>query len=179
MNVINLQELPIGENYPEICNIVIEIPKGSRNKVEYREDTGTFALDRVLYSTVFYPTDYGFIPQTRDEDGDALDALLLTTTPLFTGCVVEGRAIGLMKMVDGGEVDDKILFVPTGDQHFKDIKTLDDVDEHTLKEIAHFFKTYKLLQNKEVEIEGWHSKEEALKIIEKCFKMESERLAAK
>jgi len=176
---MNLQELPIGEKYPQICNIVIEIPKGSRNKIEYREATDSFELDRVLYSTVFYPTDYGFIPQTRDEDGDALDAMVLTTIPLFTGCTLEGRAIGLMKMVDGGEVDDKILFVPTNDPHFNHIQSLDDVDEHTIKEIAHFFQTYKLLQKKEVVIEGWHSKEEAAAVIEKCYKMESDRLAAK
>jgi len=169
---INLQDLPIGDKFPEICTVVIEIPKGSRNKIEYREDTGTFELDRVLYSAQFYPTDYGFIPQTRDEDGDALDAMVLTTIPLFTGCTLEARAIGLMEMVDGGEVDDKILFVPTGDPRFASIKTIDDVDPHTLKEIANFFQTYKLLQNKEVKIEGWHGLDKATEVIKKCYELE-------
>ena len=172
---MNLQHYPIGEESPKIVNIVVEIPKGSRQKYEYQEKTETFLLDRVLFSSVFYPTDYGFIPQTRDHDGDALDAMIITDYPVFPGCIVEGRVIGLMKMIDGGEIDDKILCVPTADPHYDHIKSMDDVDPHLIKEIANFFETYKILQKKETKVEGWFDVEEAYKVIADCKKMEEER----
>lgn len=176
---MNLQNYPIGDKYPETINVVVEIPKGSRNKYEYREETESFELDRTLFSATFYPVDYGFIPQTRDHDGDALDAMIITDYPVFTGCTLAARVIGLMKMVDGGEVDDKILCVPAKNPHFDQVKSIDDIDPHTIKEIAHFFATYKLIQvpPKEVEIKGWFGTEEAYKIIADCYKMEQDRKA--
>jgi inorganic pyrophosphatase len=175
---MNPQKLPVGEKYPEIINTFIEIPKGNRNKYEYDEELGCMKLDRTLYSAMYYPVDYGFIPQTRDEDGDALDALVLTDSPVFAGCVVEARVLGLLKMVDGGEVDDKILCVPTGNPHFDHIQSMDDVAPHMLKEIANFFETYKILQKKETKIEGWFSKEEAIEVIKKCYKVEQQNTAS-
>jgi inorganic pyrophosphatase len=172
---MELHKLPLGDKFPEVCNAVIEIPKGSRNKYEYIEKLGVIGLDRMLYSAIYYPTDYGFFPQTRDEDGDALDVMLLTDSPVFPGCMVEVRPIALMKMIDGGEVDDKILCVATGNPHYSHIQTIDDVDPHTIKEIAHFFETYKLLQKKEVTVEGWFSKEEAYEVMRKCFDAENNK----
>lgn len=172
---MNPQTLPLGDKFPETFNTFIEIPKGTHNKYEYDEELGCMKLDRTLFSAMYYPVDYGFIPQTRDEDGDALDALVLTDSPVFPGCVVEARAIGMLKMVDGGEVDDKILCVPTGNAHFKDVTSIDDIDKHTLNEIANFFETYKILQKKEVKVEGWHSKAEAIEIIKKCYEVEQSK----
>lgn len=158
------QTVPIGKNAPDIFNAVIEIPKGSHNKYEYDEGLGMFKLDRVLYSPVFYPLDYGFIPETRSEDGDHLDVMVIGNDPVFTGCVVETRPIGLLKMIDSGEEDFKILGVQNANPRLKAVKSIRDIETHNphlLKEIAHFFQVYKNLQNKEVTIGGWEDEEAA------------------
>jgi inorganic pyrophosphatase len=165
---MDYSKIPLGDKFPETFNAVIEIPKGSHNKYEYDEALGAIKLDRVLYSAIYYPADYGFIPGTLDEDGDALDVLLLTDSPVFPGCVVEVRPVGLMKMVDGGEVDDKILCVATKNPNYSHIQKLEDVAPHALKEIANFFETYKILEKKETTVEGWYGKEEAITVIKKC-----------
>lgn len=136
-------------------NVIIEIPKGSKNKYEIDKETGIIALDRVMHSAQDYPFDYGFVPQTHWDDGDALDVVLLTTYPLMPGILVRARPVAILPMIDGGDSDAKVLAVPTDDPRFSDIKDLSDVNKHTLKEISHFFLTYKQIQNKEVTIGEW------------------------
>ncbi|BBL63011.1 MAG: inorganic diphosphatase [Methanobrevibacter arboriphilus] len=163
-------ELNPGSEFPEVINTVIEIPKGSRNKYEYDKDMEAFALDRVLYSSVVYPADYGFIPQTVYDDGDPMDIMVLMEQPTFPGCVIASKPIGIMGMIDGGDKDYKILAVPVDDPKFKDINDISDVPSHILDEIAEFFKTYKNLEGKEVEVLNWDNaemaKKEAIRSIE-------------
>ena len=163
-------ELKSGPNVPEVLYAVIEIPKGSRNKYEYDKDMESFALDRVLYSSVTYPADYGFIPQTIYDDGDPMDILVLMDQPTFPGCIIESKPIGIMGMIDGGDKDYKILAVPTEDPKYANINDINDVPAHLLDEISEFFKTYKNLEEKEVEILSWENaevaKKEAIRSIE-------------
>ena len=156
-------ELTPGSEFPEVINAVIEIPKGSRNKYEYDKDMEAFALDRVLYSSVIYPADYGFIPQTIYDDGDPMDIMVLMEQPTFPGCIIASRPIGIMGMIDGGDKDYKILAVPVDDPKFKDVDSISDVSSHLLDEIEEFFKTYKNLEGKKVEVLGWKDAEVAKK----------------
>jgi inorganic pyrophosphatase len=152
------EAVPLGEKAPESINVIIEIARGSNNKYEFDEHLGIFKLDRVLYSPFFYPLDYGFIPQTRSEDGDHLDALVIGSEPVAMGCLVEARPIGLFRMIDGGDPDFKILAVQEKNPRFDKIKDIADVEAwnpHLLKEVSHFFMTYKDLQGKKVEVLGW------------------------
>lgn len=150
-----LHDIPAGKNTPAEVNAIIEIPRGSKNKYEIDKETGLIALDRVMHSAQDYPFDYGFVPQTHWHDGDALDVVLLTTYPLLPGILVNVRPVALLKMVDGGDNDDKLIAVPVDDPRFADIKDLSDINKHTLKEIEHFFSTYKKIQNKEVAVSGF------------------------
>ena len=140
---------------------VIEIPKGSRNKYEYSKRAGVIKLDRVLYSSLHYPGDYGFIPQSYFEDEDPLDILVMVNEPTFAGCVIEARPIGMFKMIDKGQTDYKILAVPATDPHFKDYHKLADVPHHFPTEVTHFFMTYKQLEGAEVQNQGWTDADEA------------------
>ncbi|UOF90248.1 inorganic diphosphatase [Fodinisporobacter ferrooxydans] len=149
-----------------IVDALIEIPTGSQNKYEFDKEANVFRLDRVLYSPMHYPTEYGYIENTLAEDGDPLDILVLTTFPTFPGCVIESRVIGVLVMADDKGQDEKLLGVPVKDPRFKHIQTLDDVAPHVLKEIAHFFQVYKDLEGKETKIEGWRGVEEAQKILQ-------------
>lgn len=142
-------------------NVIIEIPRGSKNKYEIDKKTGLIALDRVMHTAQDYPVDYGFVPQTLWDDGDALDVVVLTTYPLQSGILVRVRPVAIMNMMDGGEADDKIIAVPTDDPRWKETTDLADINPHTLKEIEHFFSTYKKLQNKVVEIKGFKGKSDA------------------
>ena len=146
----------------DAMNVVIEIPKGSHNKYEIDKETGLIALDRVLYSAQDYPVDYGFIPKTLWHDGDALDVIVLTTTPLITGILVRVRPVGLMGMTDDGESDSKVLAVPVKDPRWDEVKDIGNVNKHTLKEIEHFFCTYKQLQNKVCSVSGFTGKADAV-----------------
>jgi inorganic pyrophosphatase len=146
----------------------IEIPRGSRNKYEYDEETRTFRLDRVLYSSVHYPADYGFIPDTLAEDGDHLDILVLTQEPTFPGCMIDACPIGGLDMADEKGNDFKVLAVPVGDPRYDHVRTLDALGEHWLREIETFFATYKLLEPKQTEVLGWHTADEAWDVIEIC-----------
>jgi inorganic pyrophosphatase len=146
--------------------VVIEIPKGSRNKYEFDQEKKVIKFDRMLFSSVHYPSDYGFVPQTLAEDGDPLDALVLVTERTFPGCVIEARPIGLFKMVDEKGIDDKILCVPITDPLWNHIYNLDEVQPHLLKEIEHFFKIYKELEEKKTDVKGWGSLSEAIEVIE-------------
>ncbi len=143
-------------------NTIIEINKGSKNKYEIDKETGMIALDRVLHSSQDYPFDYGFIPQTLWDDGDAVDVIVLTTYPLLPGILVRVRPVAIMDMTDGGESDAKIIAVPVDDPRWNDVKDLADVNKHTLKEMEHLFSTYKKLQNKEVSVDGFHGKDKAV-----------------
>lgn len=145
--------------------VFIEIPKGSRNKYEYDKERGFIRFDRMLHSPVQYPCDYGFITKTLSEDGDALDALVLVWESTFPGCVIDAVPIGIFVMHDEKGEDQKILCVPKADPHWNHLTCLDEVSEHLLKEIEHFFSIYKDLEYKEVTIEGWRGKEEAIKAI--------------
>ncbi len=159
----------------DIVNAVIEVPKGSRNKFEYEYKQGVFRLDRVLFSPFFYPVDYGFIPQTWYEDEDPMDAIVLVRDSTFTGCVLEARVIGMLRMEDEHGVDDKLLMVPTGDPSYKDVKDLVDVPSAILDEIAHFFRRYKELEGKPVELGGWYEKDDGMKALEKARQLYKEK----
>ncbi len=145
----------------------VEIPKGSRNKYEYDKDLGAIKLDRLLFSSVVYPTDYGFIPQTLGQDGDALDAMVTVTEPTFPGCVIEVKAIALFRMEDEKGVDDKVLCVPLNDPAWNGLEKLDDLSESLRDEITHFFSIYKDLEQKKVSVDGWYPREEAEQEIER------------
>jgi inorganic pyrophosphatase len=153
---VNLwKDLPAGRDLPNIVNVVVEIPKGSRNKYEFDPELGIVRLDRLLYSSVSYPGDYGLIPRTLAEDGDPLDALVMVTEPTFAGCMIEARPIALLQMIDKGERDNKVLAVPSSDPLFRDYHAIGDLPQHFLRETAHFFSIYKDLEHAEVEILGW------------------------
>lgn len=149
-----------------IVTVMIEIPKGSRNKYEYDKDKKRLKFDRMLFSAVHYPSDYGFILDTLAQDGDPLDALVLVWEPTFPGCIIEAKPIGLFKMWDEKGPDEKILCVPIFDPLWNHLKQLSDVPPHLLKEIEHFFSVYKDLEEKKTGVEGWDDREAAIKIIE-------------
>ncbi len=151
---------------PNWVEAVIEIPRGSRNKYEVDKATGVIRLDRVLYSSVHYPTDYGYIVDTYAEDGDPLDILVLVEEPTFPGCRLRARPIGVLRMRDDKGPDDKIVAVPSADPRFAEVAELTDVSHHWQLEIEVFFKTYKLLEQLETRIAGWEGSAAAWKIIE-------------
>jgi len=163
---MSLLTVPIGKNAPEVFNTVIEIPKGSTNKYEIEKESGLLRLDRVLYSPLFYPFDYGFVPQTHYLDGDPIDCLVMLHHPTFPGCIVEARAIGVLEMRDEKGPDEKILCIATRDPRYNNRHSLDDLNPHTMKEIIHFFEVYKALEDKEVEVVGWKNVETARDIIQ-------------
>src|SRR4051812_15212520 len=140
---------------------IVEIPKGSRNKYEFDHTTGSIRLDRVLYSSVHYPTDYGFIPGTTSADGDPLDVLILVEEPTFPGCRVRVRPIGVLLMHDEKGADEKLLGVPVADPHFAEVADLGDLPHHWLAEVENFFETYKALEGKVSTADGWRGAAEA------------------
>lgn len=160
-------DIPYGDK--DGLNVIVEIPKLSRVKYELDKDTGLIKYDRVLYSPMHYPANYGFVPQTLWEDGDPLDVLVLGDEPLVPGCIVEARPIGVLDMIDGGEGDAKVLAVPTSDPRWKSTKDISDLEPHLLEEIKHFFTVYKDLQMKKVEVGDWKGKGEAIKAVEQSI----------
>ena len=159
------RDLEPGPHPPDEVTAIIEIPRGSRNKYELDKDTGMFKLDRVLYSAVHYPGDYGFIPRTLHEDNDPLDIIVRIDEPTFPGCQIACRPIGVLKMLDRGEPDDKILAVPSQDPPGVEYYDIADVPRHYLAEIEHFFQIYKDLEGKRVQIVGWEKSEVAMQVI--------------
>jgi inorganic pyrophosphatase len=151
-----LHDIPSGS--AEAMNVIIEIPKFSKNKYEIDKETGLIALDRVMHTAQDYPFDYGFVPQTLFDDGDALDVVVLTTYPLAPGILVKARPVAIMEMTDGGERDDKVVAVPVDDPRFDEVQDLEDLNKHFIKEMTHFFETYKKVQKKEVTVGEWHGK---------------------
>ncbi|MEO5590830.1 MAG: inorganic diphosphatase [Gemmatimonadaceae bacterium] len=158
-------DFPVGFNPPECVTAVVEIPRGSRNKYELDKVTGQFRLDRVLFSAVHYPGDYGFIPRTLHEDNDPLDILVSINEPTFPGCQIDCRPLGVLKMLDRGEPDDKIIAVPSNDPFYNDSFDIADLSQHYLREVEHFFHIYKDLEGKRVEIVGWEKSEVAIQVI--------------
>jgi inorganic pyrophosphatase len=155
----------------EEVNVIIEIPKGSHNKYEIDKKTGVIKLDRVMHSAQDYPFDYGFVPQTLWDDGDALDVVVLTTYPLAPGILVPVRMIGIMHMIDGGEADEKVIAVAVGDPRYAGVMDIADANQHTLKEIVHFFATYKQIQKKEVTVGNFEGHAVALAAYERAQKL--------
>ncbi|MBR8829407.1 MAG: inorganic diphosphatase [Gomphosphaeria aponina SAG 52.96 = DSM 107014] len=155
---------------PGLINVLIEIPAGSKNKYEFDKDLNAFALDRVLYSSVQYPYDYGFVPNTLADDGDPLDGMVLMDQPTFPGCVIAARPIGMLEMIDGGDRDEKIICVPDKDPRYREVKSLKDIAQHRLDEISEFFKTYKNLEKKVTEILGWQDVNAVASLVEKSIK---------
>jgi inorganic pyrophosphatase len=145
--------------------VVVEIPKGSRNKYEFDHDTGRIRLDRMLFSPVHYPTDYGFVPGTLAEDGDPLDALVLLGEPTFPGCLIETRVVGMLRMADDKGPDEKLLVVPLSDPQWNHIHALGEVPPHLLVEIEHFFSVYKELEDKTVVVHGWEQADSGRKAL--------------
>ena len=139
-------DIPTGPDVPNVVTAIIEIPANERNKYELDKELGIFRLDRVLHSAVHYPGDYGFLPRTLGDDGDPLDVMVMMTIPVFTGCLVDVRPIGLFHLVDRGAADEKVIAVPVADPYSEGLHELDDIPQHALKEIEHFFQVYKDLE---------------------------------
>jgi len=169
------RELSPGPQVPEVVYAIVEIPKGSRNKYEYSEQDGLIKLDRVLYSSLHYPGDYGLIPRTFCEDGDPLDILVMINEPTFPGCIIEARPIGIFRMLDRGVADDKILAVPATDPLFREYEDISDIPQHFLSEVAHFFEVYKDLEGARTKPKGWEGAEAAKAEIEKAIALYEER----
>lgn len=158
-------DLPAGPQPPDQVTAVVEIPRGSRNKYELDKMSGLLRLDRVLYSAVHYPGDYGFIPRTLHEDGDPLDILVMINEPTFPGCHIDCRPLGVLRMLDRGEPDDKILAVPVNDPYYGEYFDIADLPGHFLKEVEHFFSIYKDLEGRRAEIQRWEKSELAADVI--------------
>ncbi|HLO86475.1 MAG TPA: inorganic diphosphatase [Nostocaceae cyanobacterium] len=165
---MDLSRIP-AQPKPGVINVLIEIPGGSKNKYEYDKELEAFALDRVLYSSVKYPYDYGFVPNTLADDGDPLDGMVIMDEPTFPGCIIAARPIGFLEMIDGGDRDEKILCVPVKDPRYTNVKSLKDLPSHRLDEIAEFFRTYKNLEKKVTEILGWQDVERVAPLVEKSI----------
>lgn len=166
--MINIDKISLGRQAPDAVNVLIEIPKGSRVKYEFDEGLGLIKLDRVLYSPFYYPANYGLLPQTHAEDGDHLDGLVICEEALVPGVVVAVRPVGLLKMIDGGDQDDKIVSVVADDPRLNHVKDLQDIPPHFQKEVAHFFSAYKTLESKKTKVVGWRNAQTAREAIKKA-----------
>jgi inorganic pyrophosphatase len=161
--------IPPGTGEPSVANVIVEIPKGRRTKFEVDKQTGLIKMDRYLYSSAVYPGDYGFIPQTLAEDHDPLDILVMVNEPTFSGCLIEARIVGIFKMRDKSQNDFKILAVPNKDPLFDAMRKLEDVPKHFLREVEHFFSTYKQLEGVQIEALGWSSHEDGATEVRSCI----------
>jgi inorganic pyrophosphatase len=164
-------DLSLGEDVPRKFNSIVEIPRGSKNKYEIDKKTGLIKLDRAMKTSQDYPFDYGFAPRTYWEDGDALDVIILSTFPLSVGVLVEVRPVAVMRMIDSGESDDKIIAVPVSDPRWEETNDLDDINPHTIKEIKHFFETYKSIDDKVVNVGKFEGKEKAFEAVLKSIEL--------
>ncbi len=158
-------DIPTGTNPPALVTAVIEIPANERNKYELDKELGVFRLDRLLHSSVRYPGDYGFLPRTLADDGDPLDVLVMMTEPVFTGCLVEVRPVGVFNLIDRGENDEKVIAVPIADPFADQIHDLSDIPRHALREMEHFFQVYKDLEGTRTESRGFEDRAAAEKLI--------------
>jgi len=161
-----MKQIPVGPKPPKIVYCFVEIPKGGTNKYEYSHELGTFVLDRALYGAVYYPTEYGHIPQTLCLDGDPIDIMVITSSPTFPGCLIATRVIGVLELEDSGKKDNKIIGAAINDPRVNYIKSLKDLSPHFKAEITDFWRNYAQLQpKKKIKIIGWRNKEAAEKII--------------
>jgi inorganic pyrophosphatase len=167
-------ETSIGQNPPEFVNGLIEIPKGSRAKYEVDKESGLIKLDRVIYASMYYPLNYGFIPQTMGEDHDPLDIVVLTQVSVVPLCLIPSKVIGVMQMVDRGEADDKIIAVAEQDPSVNKINDVRDLPDHLRAELKHFFENYKTLENKKVVVDEFMDKAYAMRVIEKSISFYNE-----
>lgn len=171
-------DLKIGDDAPNEFTVIIECPKGSKNKYEIDKETGLIKLDRTMKTSQDYPVDYGFAPRTLWDDGDALDVVVLTTYPLFPSCMLTVRPVAVMDMVDCGESDYKVIAVPVDDKRFDNVNDLEDVNPHTIKELTHFFETYKTIEDgKEVKIEGVYGADKAKEAVTRSIELYNEKYA--
>ena len=168
-------DIPTGPKPPREVTAVIEIPTNERNKYELDKALGVFRLDRVLHSAVHYPGDYGFLPRTLADDGDPLDVLVLMTIPVFTGCLVDARPIGLFHLMDKGVADEKVLAVPMRDPYSDGLNDLSDIQQHHLREIEHFFRVYKDLEGTRIETRGFEGADAARAAITQAMECYRER----
>ncbi len=167
-----------GDKIPATVNALIEIPQGSRTKYEIDKHTGLLKLDRVIYSSFHYPVNYGFIPQTLGYDGDPLDILVLCSQAIQPLCLVEACVIGNMQMIDSGELDDKIIAVAAKDPSVNHLKEVNELPKHFITELRNYFEQYKVLENKQVQIEIFQNKEEAYKVIEEAIGLYKQKFAS-
>jgi inorganic pyrophosphatase len=167
-----------GKHAPEHVNALIEIPQGSRTKYEIDKETGLLKLDRVIYSSFHYPVNYGFIPQTLGDDGDPLDILVLCSQSIQALCLVQATVIGNMQMIDSGEKDDKIIAVATNDPSVNHISSIEEMPRHFINELRNYFEQYKVLENKQVQIEDFQNSETAYKIIEDAIALYREKFGS-
>ena len=158
-----------GDQAPRLVNAVIEIPQGSRAKYEIDKPSGLLRLDRVIYSSFYYPSNYGFIPQTYGDDKDPLDILVLSSISIQPMCLVTAKVIGVMQMIDQGDADDKIIAVAANDPSINYINNIEELPKHFFGELRHFFEEYKTLENKSVKVEEFQDKSMALKIIQEAM----------
>ncbi|MGB0523562.1 MAG: inorganic diphosphatase [Flammeovirgaceae bacterium] len=158
----------MAENEDLEFDVLIEIPKGSRNKYEYDPEKRMIRYDRMIFSSMHYPSDYGFIPETLAQDGDPLDVLVLVSEPTFPGCLIRVRPIGVFNMADEKGPDAKVLCVPVSDPIWNSLTKLNQVNPHLMKEIEHFFEVYKDLEKKKVAVEGWEDEKRAREIFHEC-----------
>lgn len=158
-----------GDKAPKVVNGIIEIPKGTRAKYELDKESGMLKLDRVLFSSVYYPANYGFIPRTYCDDDDPLDILVICQVDIVPLCIVSAKVIGVMRMIDGGEADDKIIAVAEGDPSVNHINDISELPQHFISEMKNFFEDYKKLEHKEVVVEEFQNREIAWEIVEKAI----------
>jgi len=177
MNANPWHDVSYGEDAPNIVNGIIEIPKGSRAKYELDKDSGMIKLDRVLYSSVYYPANYGFIPRTYCDDHDPLDILVICQIDLIPMCLVEAKVIGVMRMIDGGEADDKIIAVAAGDPSVNHINDISELPQHFISEMRSFFEDYKKLENKTVIVEEFQDNVVAKEIVQKAIEDYNEKFS--
>jgi len=168
--VTRFMDIPAGRRVPDIINAIVEIPKGERNKYEYDPDYNLFRLDRVLASPMHYPTAYGFVPSTIFSDGDPVDIMILIDEPTFVGCLIEVRPIGVMRLIDSGKQDDKIIAVPIADYHYSHYLGLENMKPHSLEEIKYFYSHYKNLEGMETEFAGWGGIDYASEMLHESMK---------
>lgn len=171
-------QVSIGRKSPSVVQCIIEIPKGSRAKYELDKESGLLRLDRVLYSSVYYPTNYGFIPRTYCDDGDPLDILVMSLINLEPLCIVEAKVIGVMRMLDNGEADDKIIAVAANDVSVSHLNDISELPDHTIQELRNFFEEYKKLEKKSVKVEEFQNKDLAYQIVEQAIVDYQEKIRA-
>jgi inorganic pyrophosphatase len=171
--------VPYGEHAPRIVNACIEIPQGSRAKYEIDKDSGLLKLDRIIYSSFYYPCNYGFIPQTYGDDKDPLDILVITSQPVQALCLMQAKVVGVMQMIDSGDADDKIIAVALNDPSVNHYNNIEELPKHFFDELRHFFEEYKKLENKMVTVEEFGDKATALKVIEDAIRLYNENFRNK